>query len=275
MLQKKEVMASKMLKPEDLEKFQTIKKQLVNALVLQVTAGFGQALPELTFMIENCLFRKQPDTILLIANADQAMELAILDPAVAFSKQLDFAFYFQKLQQDEALKSKVFNTVSVKMLSPSSIQRYSALIDKTVKKTVNKQPSVLTSEDVDKIRDLVVSALRNEADASTKTAYFESLQELIIRQGASNQELRALLFDQLLKRNTPGSLWKIFTQAVATKDASSLDFEAHCIKQLKINLRRLIQNANRDLQSVEDFSHLTTLISQFTGLDKQRQVSLL
>lgn len=34
MLQKKEVMASKMLKPEDLEKFQTIKKQLVNTLIL-------------------------------------------------------------------------------------------------------------------------------------------------------------------------------------------------------------------------------------------------
>lgn len=132
-------------------------------------------------MIENCLYRKQPDAILLIANADQAMEVAILDPAVAFSKQFDFTAYYQRLQQDENLRLKVFDTISNKMLSPSLIQRYSALIDKTIKKTVNKQPSVLTPEDVDKIRDLTVSALRNDNDVCISTAYFESVQELIIR----------------------------------------------------------------------------------------------
>lgn len=38
---------------------------------------------------------------------------------------------------------------------------------------------------------------------------------------------------------------------------------------------KLITHASRDLQSVEEFSHLTSLISQFTGLNKDKQVGLL
>lgn len=55
-LQKKEAMAIKMLKPEDLEKFQTIKKTLVHSLVLQVVLDFADGERELDYALEFCLF---------------------------------------------------------------------------------------------------------------------------------------------------------------------------------------------------------------------------
>jgi hypothetical protein len=49
-------MASKMLKSDDLDKFQTIKKQLVNMLILQLMAGLPSTASQLDTVITECLF---------------------------------------------------------------------------------------------------------------------------------------------------------------------------------------------------------------------------
>jgi hypothetical protein len=73
-------MASKMLKSDDLDKFQTIKKQLVNILILQLMAGLPSTASQLDTVITECLFQGPTEAAPAILSANHAMESALFDP---------------------------------------------------------------------------------------------------------------------------------------------------------------------------------------------------
>lgn len=165
-----------MLKPEDLENFQTIKKQLVNSAILQLMVGLEGAENELDFIIASCLFQKAQDTNPLLVMTQQAMEATIFNPANSLPKnKLNIDKYFDRIQQSDTIHSRIVTTICDEMMDATSISKYASLIHKAIVCTVQKQPSCLTMADVQRIRDLALKQLGNRVDDRAMTCYFEAV----------------------------------------------------------------------------------------------------
>ena len=127
------------------------------------------------------------------------------------------------------------------MLQRDQIIRFKDLISICIEKQSKGQASPVTQDDVEMIKSFVIMMLEEKDQTplslAALSAYFVAVKVPLKEAGdETNQELRQLLFQQLLERQVNKAseqkhynvMWQIFTECLEGK----LDYRDQCITEL-------------------------------------------
>ena len=177
-----EKLAFKMLSPDNLQNFMTIKTSLVEITILMMNLGWREAQEEMLKILTQGIFVEKLENSVLQKGTERLEEIVFL-PYLTIPDKIEFQLYFEGVRENEEIHEAMFEAMSGKMLLKDQILHYKPMIASCVERQIAGKPSPLTEDDVEILKSFVILVLEGDDIASmpfaTLSAYFTSSKGLL------------------------------------------------------------------------------------------------